>query len=97
MPNQWDSEGGGDRFGSRLGPEDLEVSSGLGFQLGGGIMRSRSTSQTSLQPPRSECEYICHPHVRLLSGALYSLVNRATFGGNELDSAPSYPSARWLA
>lgn len=25
MPNQWGSEGEGDRFGSRLGPEDLEV------------------------------------------------------------------------
>jgi hypothetical protein len=25
MPNQWGSEGEGDRFGSRLGPEDLEA------------------------------------------------------------------------
>jgi hypothetical protein len=25
MPNQWGSEGEGDRFGSRLGPEDLEL------------------------------------------------------------------------
>ena len=25
MPNQWASEGEGDRFGSRLGPDDLEI------------------------------------------------------------------------